>query len=121
MSEAVAERPSGVHAEGHRAEGGGYAVIDLSRVPALRESLCGTWPHDQQVQFSAAYSQVARALRHWVPGLDDEVVTERLARAVVWQALYGMRRKLNDRGLVADDDIRADLAHIGSTDGRHPS
>jgi hypothetical protein len=32
-----------------------------------------------------------------------------------------MRRKLNDRGLIPDDDIRADLAHIGSTDGRHPS
>lgn len=121
MSDVLGERPSGVHVEGHRANGGGYAVLDLARMPSIEESLTGDWPHDQQVQFAAAVSQVGIALQRWVPGLECDVVRERLARAFAWQAFYGVRRKLNDKGLIPDDDVRADLARIRSTDGRHPS
>jgi len=120
MSDMVtAERPSGVHVEGHPATGGGYAVIDLALVPHLPESLSGGWAHDQQVHFGAAVSQLGQALQVWIPGLGDEVVRERLARALAWQATYAMRRKLNDKGLLDDDEVRADLAHIDTTEGRH--
>lgn len=116
----MAGEGQGVVVEGHRAQGGGRATIDLSRVPHLAESLTGGWPHDQQVQFGAACSQLGLALSAWIPGLEDEIVRERLARAFAWQALYGMRRKMNMRGLVEDDEIREDLRHIATTEGRHP-
>ena len=112
---------SGIFVEGHSATGGGKVVLDLSRVPHLPESLTGDWPHDQQVMFSAAVSQLMLSLRTWIPGPADDVVVERLARAFAWQALHRMRRRLNDRGLLPDDEILADLRPIGTTEGRHPA